>query len=307
MEEITSAFSLPQIFEEWQTKKINWKEVTNNFEFYTIRDIINRWTTYKEQRYVATMIGKSMNVDNIRDITCDNVKAALHVIQMYRCKPGTKARDSMERLVSDTENTYRSRLICDLKSTKEALNYLREELKREREKATNNDSSIKNNEKDNEIKKLKSQVQLLEKRNKELIEENNNLRLPSNEHPLKLLNMVEEKGEMEFLWAFAKDQYDQLRKSFIKGCIPVEEILKWAYEDCGDDHYISYIRNMLQDLESVVLLKPEDYRELIRKYEQQKKARMTMPLIKEVVLNKNVENEIKYVEKGATGVIKGYK
>ena len=89
MEEITSAFSLPQRLEEWQTKKIDWRKVTNDFDFYTIRDIINRWSTEAERKYVAMVIGCNMSVDKIKGIPIDYLKAAANLTCMYKYKPGT--------------------------------------------------------------------------------------------------------------------------------------------------------------------------------------------------------------------------
>ena len=60
------------------------------------------------------------------------------------------------------------------------------------------------------IKGLQSQVDLLEKRNEELIEENNNLQ--ASQSPVKLLDIRDfDDEEKEFLWGFTKDQYEQFK------------------------------------------------------------------------------------------------
>ena len=151
------------------------------------------------------------------------------------------------------------------------------------------------------IKGLQSQVDLLEKRNEELIEENNNLQ--ASQSPVKLLDIRDfDDEEKEFLWGFTKDQYEQFKIHFTKGYIPIENVIDWAYNACGDDSFISLIRNMFQDLEWKKIVKQEDYCGIIQKHEKERLARRNQPAIGEVVLEKNIKYQVNGVASGATGV-----
>ena len=137
MIEITDANRLPYDLNELRTKVINWREVTNDFDFYTIRDIINRWSDDNEQRIVARIIGSNMGVDKTRGIHVDYLEAAINLTCMYQYRPGTDKRKNMEKLVSYLEERYRKRLISDFKSYKKGLTAQVGKLKSDLEKANN--------------------------------------------------------------------------------------------------------------------------------------------------------------------------
>jgi hypothetical protein len=149
MIEITDANRLPYDLNELRTKVINWREVTNDFDFYTIRDIINRWSDDNEQRIVARIIGSNMSVDKTRGIPFDYLEAAINLMYMYQYKPGTDKRKNMEKLVSYLEERYRKRLISDFKSYKKGLTAQVEKLKSDLEKANNLLKKGKRNSKEN--------------------------------------------------------------------------------------------------------------------------------------------------------------
>ena len=143
MIEITDANRLPYDLNELRTKVINWREVTNDFDFYTIRDIINRWSDDNEQRIVARIIGSNMGVDKTKGIHIDYLEAAINLTCMYQYKPGTDKRKNMEKLVSYLEERYRKRLISDFKSYKKGLTAqvgkLKSDLEKERERSREKD------------------------------------------------------------------------------------------------------------------------------------------------------------------------
>ncbi|MBQ7421423.1 MAG: hypothetical protein IJV27_04705 [Prevotella sp.] len=101
------------------------------------------------------------------------------------------------------------------------------------------------------IKGLQSQVELLEKRNGELTQENNGLRIPTTEKPVK--------------------------NNTGKGYVLVEDILRWTYEVKGDELFISTIRNMLQDFSWDKKLDEDHYRETIKGYEKKKREQRNQP------------------------------
>ena len=124
---------LPHNLYELRTKAINWRQVTNDFDFYTIRDIVERWDTFDEQRIVARIIGSNMSVDKIRGINNDYIQPALDLLTMYTYKPETEKRKNMEFLVKTREEEYRRKLIGNLKSENEILKKQVEKLKAELE------------------------------------------------------------------------------------------------------------------------------------------------------------------------------
>lgn len=271
MEEITSAFSLPQRLEEWQTKKIDWRKVTNDFDFYTIRDIINRWSTEAERKYVAMVIGCNMSVDKIKGIPVDYIKASSNLTYMYTCKPGTENRKNMEKLVMDLEEQYRIQLIKDLKSAKKGLTAQVEKLKSDLEK-----EKARLKAESEESKKWKGLYEADEKKIEKLA-----------------ADLAEKERENKVLTQKNKDMHKKnpTADDFVKRL--VSKAKKLYKHDKGK---LEVIRQMLYNLGCV-----EAEAELDACIEG--KEYKPMNIEGDYVVNKNVENEVNGVAKGATGII----
>ena len=271
MEEITSAFSLPQRLEEWQTKKIDWRKVTNDFDFYTIRDIINRWSTEAERKYVAMVIGCNMSVDKIKGIPSDYLKAAANLTCMYKYKPGTENRKNMEKYVMDLEEQYRIQLIKDLKTAKKGLTSQVEKLKADFE---NEKAKLK--AKTEESKKWEGLYEVDEKKIEKLA-----------------ADLAQKEKEIKVLTQKNKDMHKKnpTADDFVKRL--VREAKKLYKHDKGK---LEVIRQMLYNLGCV-----EAEAELDACIEG--KEYKPMNIEGDYVVTKNVGNEVNGVAKGATGII----
>ena len=271
MEEITSAFSLPQRLEEWQTKKIDWRKVTDDFDFYTIRDIINRWSDDNEQRIVARIIGSNMGVDKTRGIPFDYLEAALNLTCMYQYKPGSDKRKNMEKFVMELEERYRIQLIKDLKSAKKGLTAQVEKLKSDLEKEKAKlEAKTKESEKweglyeadEKKIVKLASDLAEKERENKVLTQKNKDMhkKNPTADDFVKRLVSKAKK-----LYKHDKGKLEVIRQMLYNlGCVEAEAELDACIE--GKEY------------------KP-------------------MNIEGDYVVTKNVGNEVNGVAKGATGII----
>ena len=271
MIEITDANRLPYDLNELRTKVINWREVTNDFDFYTIRDIINRWSDDNEQRIVARIIGSNMGVDKIKGIPIDYLKAAANLTCMYKYKPGTENRKNMEKYVMDLEEQYRIQLIKDLKSYKKGLTAQVEKLKSDLE-----NEKVKLEAKTKESEKWEGLYEAYEKKIEKLA-----------------ADLAEKERENKVLTQKNKDMHKKnpTADDFVKRL--VREAKKLYKHDKGK---LEVIRQMLYNLGCV-----EAEAELDACIEG--KEYKPMNIEGDYVVNKNVENEVNGVAKGATGII----
>ena len=271
MIEITDANRLPYNLDELRIKVINWREVTNDFDFYTIRDIINRWSDDKEQRIVARIIGSNMGVDKTRGIPFDYLEAARNLTYMYQYEPGDDKRKNMEKLVSYLEERYRKRLISDFMSYKKGLTAQVGKLKSDLEK-----EKVKLEAKTKESEKWEGLYEAYEKKIEKLA-----------------ADLAEKERENKVLTQKNKDMHKKnpTADDFVKRL--VREAKKLYKHDKGK---LEVIRQMLYNLGCV-----EAEAELDACIEG--KEYKPMNIEGDYVVNKNVENEVNGVAKGATGII----
>ena len=103
-------FSLPCDVAELQKMNVDWKTLTNGFDYDTVNRTIKLWKNYGERCMVARMIGSQMSVKNLRDITTSALQPVLDLLNMYRYEEGSREYKLLEgRLKYDEEKSRREK------------------------------------------------------------------------------------------------------------------------------------------------------------------------------------------------------
>lgn len=127
--------SLPSDVLELQKMDVDWKALTNGYDYDTVKRIIELWKNYGERRIIARMIGSQMSVNNLRGITTSALQPVLDLLNMYRYEEGSREYKLLEgRLKYDEEKSRREkweRLQGENKQLKTQVEKLKEELKEE--------------------------------------------------------------------------------------------------------------------------------------------------------------------------------
>ena len=129
--------SLPCDVVELQKKDVDWKTLTNGFDYDTVNRTIKLWKTHGERRVVARMIGSQMSVNNLRDMTTSKIQPVLDLLNMYRYEEGSREYELMKERLQHDEERYRrekwERLQEENKQLKTQVEKLKEELKEKNE------------------------------------------------------------------------------------------------------------------------------------------------------------------------------
>ena len=169
---------LPQDINELRRREIDWKAVTNSFDYETVDAVIRLWEKYEDRRTVARMIATQMSVDNIRDISSREIQPVVDLVTMYKYKEDSKKyrllgqlarerhealeREKMKRMIR--ENTHLKeqveRLKAQLKETKDLVKTRDEEVDEWKKRYEKDENKIvalaaDNAKKDKEIRVLR--------------------------------------------------------------------------------------------------------------------------------------------------------
>ena len=125
--------SLPCDIVELQKMDVDWKTLTNGFDYDTVNRTIKLWKNYGERCMVARMIGSQMSVKNLRDITTSELQPVLDLLNMYRYKLGSREYELMKERLQYDEERYRrekwERLQEENKRLKTQVEKLKEEAR----------------------------------------------------------------------------------------------------------------------------------------------------------------------------------
>ena len=100
-------FSLPCDVAELQKKDVDWKTLTNGFDYDTVKRTIKLWKNYGERCMVARMIGSQMSVKNMAGVNADSIQPVLDLLNMHRYKEGSREYELMKELLQSHEEKYR--------------------------------------------------------------------------------------------------------------------------------------------------------------------------------------------------------
>ena len=100
-------FSLPCDVAELQKMDVDWKTLTNGFDYDTVKRIIELWKNYGERCMVARMIGSQMSVKNMAGVNADSIQPVLDLLNMHRYKEGSREYELMKELLQSHEEKYR--------------------------------------------------------------------------------------------------------------------------------------------------------------------------------------------------------
>lgn len=127
--------SLPCDVVELQKMNVDWKTLTNGFDYDTVNRTIKLWKNYGERCMVARMIGSQMSVDNLAGVTTSEIQPVIDLLNMHRYKEGSREYELMKELLQSHEEKYRrekwERLQGENKQLKTQVEKLKEELKEE--------------------------------------------------------------------------------------------------------------------------------------------------------------------------------
>ncbi len=132
-----STLSVPCSIERLQEMNVDWKTLTNGFDYDTVKRTIRLWKNYGERCMVARMIGSQMSVDNLAGVTTSEIQPVLDLLNMYRYREGSREYELMKERLQYDEERYRrekwERLQVENKRLKTQVEKLKEELNEKNE------------------------------------------------------------------------------------------------------------------------------------------------------------------------------
>ena len=132
-----STLSVPCSIERLQEMNVDWKTLTNGFDYDTVNRTIKLWKNYGERCMVARMIGSQMSVDNLAGVTTSEIQPVLDLLNMYRYREGSREYELMKERLQYDEERYRrekwERLQVENKRLKTQVEKLKEELNEKNE------------------------------------------------------------------------------------------------------------------------------------------------------------------------------
>ena len=100
--------SLPCDIVELQKMDVDWKTLTNGFDYDTVKAIINHWEKFEEQRAVIFMIYNSMvRTNSLLGRTVHEVQPVVDLIQLYRFEKGSERYNMWLRHITENEERYK--------------------------------------------------------------------------------------------------------------------------------------------------------------------------------------------------------
>ena len=93
--------TLPCSIAELQKMNVDWKAITNGFDFDTVNNTIKLWSKPEERCVVARMIGNQMSVGNLNGLSTKYVPLVVDLLTMYQYKEGSDKYKLLEQLVSE--------------------------------------------------------------------------------------------------------------------------------------------------------------------------------------------------------------
>ena len=102
-----STLSVPCSIERLQEMNVDWKTLTNGFDYDTVNRTIKLWKNYGERCMVARMIGSQMSVDNLAGVTTSEIQPVLDLLNMYRYREGSREYELMKERLQYDEERYR--------------------------------------------------------------------------------------------------------------------------------------------------------------------------------------------------------
>lgn len=126
--------SLPCDVVELQKMDVDWKTLTNGYDYDTIKAIINHWEKFEEQRAVIFMIYNSMvRTNSFLGRTIHEVQPVVDLIQLYRFEKGSERYNMWLRHITENEERYKreewERLQNENKYLKDKVKKLSDEWK----------------------------------------------------------------------------------------------------------------------------------------------------------------------------------
>lgn len=98
--------SLPCDIVELQKMDVDWKTLTNGFDYDMVKRTIKLWKNYSERCMVARMIGEQMFVDNLAGVTTTEIQPVIDLLLLYRYKLGSREYEIIkERLQQNATGT----------------------------------------------------------------------------------------------------------------------------------------------------------------------------------------------------------
>lgn len=132
-----STLSVPCSIERLREMNVDWKTLTNGFDYDTVNKTIKLWKNYGERCMVARMIGSQMSVDNLAGVTTSEIQPVLDLLNMYRYREGSREYELMKERLQYDEERYRrekwERLQVENKRLKTQVEKLKEELNEKNE------------------------------------------------------------------------------------------------------------------------------------------------------------------------------
>ena len=133
-----SNISLPCNINELQKLNVDWKILTNDYDYDKIKAIISQWEKFEDQRAVIFMIYNSMVCTNSfvgRNV--NKIQPVVDLIQLYRFEKGSERYNKWLGYIKEREERNKreewERLQNENKSLKEQVEKLKEDLKKEKE------------------------------------------------------------------------------------------------------------------------------------------------------------------------------
>lgn len=123
--------TLPCNITELQRMNVDWKAITNGFDFDTVNNTIKLWSKPEERCVVARMIGNQMSVGNLNGLSAKYVQLVVDLLTMYQYKEGSDKYKLLEQLVSERLELHKREELKRMKMSNKSLTKEVEELKKQ--------------------------------------------------------------------------------------------------------------------------------------------------------------------------------